>query len=151
MLFTGSVKQISLVRLARGEDLWEALQRLARERGVRCGWVQFIGAVERAIISYYQQEERRYARLELLRPLEIAAGQGNVSLKEGVPFVHAHLCLADAAGRVFGGHLEPGTVVFAVEVLLQEVETASAPVRSYDAETGLFLWPPLLDKDGRLC
>ncbi len=69
---------------------------------------------------------------------EITKLVGNVSLKEGRPMVHAHVTLADE-GKAFGGHLAPGTVVFACEFIIQVFEGVSL-TRSLDAETGLQLW-----------
>ncbi len=34
-------------------------------------------------------------------------------MKDGEIFVHAHITLADRKGRAYGGHLMPGTMVFA--------------------------------------
>ena len=42
-------------------------------------------------------------------------------------------------GKAFGGHLAPGTIVFACEFIIQEMEGAPY-VRDYDEETGLQLW-----------
>jgi len=47
--------------------------------------------------------------------------------------------LADKRGNAYGGHLAPGTVVFACEFIL---EIFDGPVlqRGFDETTGLFLW-----------
>lgn len=128
-------------RLQRGDDLLEALTALARARGVRAGWLQFLGAVERARLAFYDQEGHEYRPLELPQPLEIAAGVGNVSLLDGEPFVHAHVVLTDGEGRAYGGHLLPGTAVFACEYALWELAGAPPPERGPDPATGLKLWP----------
>ncbi|MBF0142684.1 MAG: DNA-binding protein [Magnetococcales bacterium] len=126
-------------RLAHGVDLLEALNRAVRERGIRLGRVEAIGAVQKARLGYYDQERQVYAYIEWPRPLEITSLLGNISLKEGQPFVHAHLTLSDERGMVFGGHLSPGTPVFAGEFFIQELEGASL-TRGFDATTGLPLW-----------
>ncbi|MCK9377505.1 MAG: DUF296 domain-containing protein [Syntrophobacterales bacterium] len=105
------------------------------------GEVRALGAVTQARVGYYNQAERQYYFLELARPLEIVSLIGNISLKDGKSMVHAHLTLADADGRAFGGHLAPGTLVFACEFILQEYEAAAPFLRRMDEPTGLFLWP----------
>jgi predicted DNA-binding protein with PD1-like motif len=53
--------------------------------------------------------------------------------------VHAHITLADDKGRVFGGHLASGTIIFACECVIEKFD-GQAFRRIYDEETGLVLW-----------
>jgi len=63
---------------------------------------------------------------------------GNVSLKDGEPFVHAHAVLSDEKGNTRAGHLLEG-IVFAAEVHLSQLEGPKLE-RKYDEVTGLSLW-----------
>jgi len=127
-------------RLAKGADLLSALEQVCRETGVRLGELTAIGAVGKARVGYYDQERQGYAFEQWDRPLEILSLVGNVSLKDGEPFVHAHVTLADERGRGFGGHLAEGTTVFACEFVLREYLSEKDYVRVPDAHTGLSLW-----------
>ena len=84
-----------LGRLAKGEDLLAALEKVAREHGIILGEVQAIGAVSQARVGFYNQAERKYYFLDLARPLEIASLIGNISVKDEKPMVHAHVTLSD--------------------------------------------------------
>jgi len=128
-----------LGRLSFNGDLLEELNTLCAEQDIRLGRVEAIGAVQKARIGYYHQDTRTYEFLELNEPMEIASLVGNVSLKDGKPFVHAHITLTNAAGAAFGGHLAPGTIVFAGEVLVQEFQGPTLQ-RQLDDQTGLPLW-----------
>jgi predicted DNA-binding protein with PD1-like motif len=134
-----SSERILLARLERGDDLLEALQALCSAQQVRAGVIHGIGAVERAVIGYYDQQAGRYDALPVPHAMEIANLQANVSIKDGEPFVHAHVTLAGPDGRCLGGHLMPGTVVFACELQLRCFE-GEAPQRGLDELTGLALW-----------
>jgi len=57
--------------------------------------------------------------------MEISSCLGNISLKDGEIFVHAHVTLADKEGRVLGGHLAPGTIIFAAECRITELKGES--------------------------
>ena len=70
---------------------------------------------------------------------EILNLNGNISLKDGEPMVHAHIILADQNGNSFGGHLEEGTKVFASEIQIEEFSKPDKN-RKYDQATGLTLW-----------
>jgi predicted DNA-binding protein with PD1-like motif len=126
-------------RLTYGCDLLEELNRIAKELSVRLGRIEAIGAVQKACIGFYNQETRTYQFESFDKPLEITKLTANISLKDGIPFVHAHVTLSDASGSCVGGHLAPGTIVFACEFL---IEAFDGPVfkRSLDDQTGLPLW-----------
>jgi predicted DNA-binding protein with PD1-like motif len=128
-----------LGRLNFEGDLLEELNAFCAEKDIQLGRVEAIGAVQKARIGYYHQDKREYEFHELNEPMEILSLAGNVSLKDGKPFVHAHVTLSNAAGQAFGGHLAPGTVIFACEALVQTLE---GPVlqRTSDEDTGLPLW-----------
>ncbi len=128
-------------RLAKGDDLLAALTKICQELGITLGEVKAIGAVSQARIGYYHQDTRQYEWLDLAKHLEILALEGNISLKDGKPFVHAHVMLADGEGRAYGGHLAEGTMVFATEFVIQELKAEHSLNRQMDEETGLFLWP----------
>jgi uncharacterized protein len=134
-----SIKQAIMVRLPYGEDLLAAVTKVVRETGIRFGVVSIIGAASAAAFGYYDQKKKEYRTIIRQGEFEIVFGSGNVSLKDGSPFVHAHVLFADETGSSFGGHLMPGTIIFAAELQLAELD-GEPPVRQLDEQTGLFLW-----------
>ena len=126
-----------------GADLLEEITSVCRSEGITLGRVEALGAVSRARVGFYNQSTREYQFLELDGPMEITALVGNVSLKDGQVMVHAHVTLSDERGRAFGGHLAPGTVIFACEFVIQELD-GRALARGLDEQTHLPLWnmPP---------
>ncbi|HPD21396.1 MAG: PPC domain-containing DNA-binding protein [Desulfomonilia bacterium] len=126
-------------RLRHGADLLEEITAICREHGIRLGRIEAIGAVKKASIGFYDQQTRTYAYLTLVKAMEITKLSGNVSIKDGEVFVHAHITLADDTGRAYGGHLAPGTIVFACECIIEAFE-GPALERVFDEETGLALW-----------
>ena len=132
-------REIIMGKLGYGCDLLEELTNVATERGVRLGRIEAMGAVKKARIGFYNQESRTYQFHDFDHPLEITKLAGNISLKDGKPFVHAHITLSDESGKCYGGHLVPGTVVFACEFILEAFDGPDFN-RRYDEETGLPLW-----------
>ncbi len=134
-----SSRGILMGRLPYGSDLLEALTAVCRREGISLGRVEALGAVQRARLAFYSQEAREYRFFVVNQPLEIAALHGNISTKDGAPFLHAHLVLSDGRGKTYGGHLAEGTETFACEYL---VEALSGPalLRAPDEQTGLALW-----------
>jgi hypothetical protein len=126
-------------RLATGSDLVAEIERMCAAREIRAAWVSVVGAVQHAAFAYYDQEERRYVELASDEHHEIAGFVGNVSLRDGQPFLHAHASFGDRQGGTLTGHLLPGCRVWAAEVTLREM-TGVELERTPDEVTGLSLW-----------
>ena len=126
-------------RLATGSDLVAEIERICAERNITAAWVSVIGAVSHASYAYYHQTDHRYLEMASDAHHEIVGFIGNVSLRDGMPFLHAHGTFADEHGACVGGHLMRGITVFASEFTIREL-TGVELVRTFDEETGLALW-----------
>lgn len=135
---------IHLLRLATGDDLYNAITDYVRSHDISAASVSFLGAVKRASLRYYNQEEKKYQDFAIDKHLEVVSGTGNVSILDGSPFVHIHAAFADDDGHAFGGHVNEGTEVFALEVTVFQLY-GTAPTRQLDETTGLMLWGPPQD------
>ena len=134
-----TLKRTYIGQLPHGSDLYGSLSGIVVQENIRMGRIQAIGATTHAVVAYYHQESRKYLPVEFTGGMEILSCIGNVSLRDGKPFVHVHITLGDAEGKAIGGHLMPGTTVFACEVNIEEFEGESL-VREHDERTGLHLW-----------
>ena len=126
-------------KLSYGSDLLDELTNLCIINNITLGRIEAIGAVQKACIGFYSQENREYLFNNLDRPAEILNLTGNISTKDGEPFVHAHITLADEAGNTYGGHLAQGTIIFACEYIIHPFSGAELR-RMPDEKTGLYLW-----------
>ncbi len=127
-----------IVRAKHDSDIITFLNHVAKKHGIETATFTVIGALKWAKLGFYDQDKHEYLESLLSAPQEIATCVGNISTKEGEPFVHAHAVLADRDGNAKGGHLLGGKV-FAAEVHLFELVGAKI-VRANDALTGLSLW-----------
>lgn len=131
--------EIFMGKLLHGADLLEEITAICKEKNIQLGSIEAIGAVQKAAIGFYDQTKREYQIISINEPLEITHLTGNISIKDGTPFVHAHVTLADASGRAYGGHLAVGTIVFACEFIIETFDGVTLK-REFDRETGLSLW-----------
>jgi hypothetical protein len=124
---------------AHGADLLAELVAVCQEEEIRFGRVEAIGAVQRAVVGYYDQGTHQHREVTIPRPLELVGLVGNVSLHAGRTVLHAHVALADSRGHAWGGHLRSGSIVYSVEF---EIEVWEGPSfeREEDARTGLTSW-----------
>jgi predicted DNA-binding protein with PD1-like motif len=126
-------------RLETGDDLVGKVEGVCAEHEIRAAWVSVIGAVRRASFAYYEQEDHRYLELESTEHHEISGFVGNISIRDGRPFLHAHATFCARTGAAVGGHLLPGCEVFAAEVTIREM-TGVELIRTPDEVSGLALW-----------
>ncbi len=126
-------------RLETGDDLVKEIERLCVERGVTAAWVSVVGAVRHAAFAYYDQDEHRYVELASDEHHELTGFVGNISLRDGRAFLHAHATFCARNGSAVGGHLLAGCEVFAAEVTIREM-TGVQLNRTPDEVTGLSLW-----------
>lgn len=140
------------VTLAPGADLLPELATALRERGVKSAALQALsGHLDRA--SYFtgmvDPTGERVATYGAPRPLQgpiLLLGANAIfgSGEDGAPLVHCHAVMADAEGRVHGGHLPlegcilgSGGSVF----LASPLKEAGFRV-AYDSETNYSLFHP---------
>lgn len=133
------VKRTILCQLPYGSDLLDQMTAIVRREGITLGRIHALGATTHARVAYYDQATKVYNPLDFPGGMEIVTLHGNVSLRDGEPFVHAHILLGDPKGNVVGGHLLQGTTLFACELFIDEL-AGPALERARDDRTGLFLW-----------
>ena len=128
-----------VARLPHGGDLLEEIGAVADGYGMRAAELRAIGALQTARLAFYDQESHEYGEFAVDAPVELVGLLGNVSRRDGATAVHAHATLAGHDGACIGGHVAPGCVIFACELILQEL--VGEPLeREFDEVTGLPLW-----------
>jgi predicted DNA-binding protein with PD1-like motif len=128
-----------VARLPHGGDLLEEIAAVADAHGMQAAELRAIGALQVARLAFYDQATHEYGEFPVAAPVELVGLLGNVSRRDGATAVHAHATLAGHDGACVGGHVAPGCVIFACELILQEL--VGEPLeRTYDEVTGLPLW-----------
>jgi predicted DNA-binding protein with PD1-like motif len=125
-------------RFKSGEDVLECLNELVGRNHVSAGSFTALGAAEKATVGYFLGDGE-YSNISLQGPLEVLSCVGNVSLKEDLPFVHAHITLSDKNANAYGGHLMPGTIVGATFEVTLHVYDGMKLIRKLDSTTRIFL------------
>jgi len=128
-----------LFRLPKGKDLLESLADFCHDNQVKCGVVQVIGSVANATVAYFDQTKKKYEKKVINEEMELLSLQGNISIQDNRPTVHAHVMLSGKDYNVVGGHLLPGTKIFVCEAYIQEL-VGEPKVRRADKVTKLSLW-----------
>lgn len=138
MIKNFTIKRVFQGRLFKGQEIMSEINKFLKENSIKAGLVSGIGAVKKAKIGYYVQDEKRYISHEFNEPMEILSLKGNVSIKDGEPLAHIHVVFSKEDFSCVGGHLYEAEV-FAFEFEIVEFE-GECFKREFDQETGLFLW-----------
>ena len=132
------IKRVIFARMFPGEDVLEAIETVAKEHGVRSGQLSLIGAVSKAKLGYFHIKVGEYRDFTVDEDVEVVSCIGDISTHEGNLVVHAHMIVADEAGKCIGGHLLAGCEV-SVTIELVIIETEIELIRKRDDVTGLNL------------
>jgi predicted DNA-binding protein with PD1-like motif len=98
-------EQQHMLRIVRGEEIMDSVQRFAQQEDLQHAVVLGLGAVMDVEIGAYIVEERRYIRKRLEGFYEVTNLTGNLAWVDGAPYLHAHVTLSDHDCQTLGGHL----------------------------------------------
>ncbi|MEL1225469.1 MAG: PPC domain-containing DNA-binding protein [Candidatus Neomarinimicrobiota bacterium] len=111
-----------LINIDKDEKVVETLTRFCKENGIKNAKLSGIGAVKKTEIGAYDLQNKEYIKREYSEILELLSLEGNVALKDGEPFIHAHVVLSDHKMQTLGGHLFETTVGVAGEFFLTQFD-----------------------------
>ena len=111
-----------LINIDKDEKVVETLTKFCKENGIKNAKLSGIGAVKKTEIGAYNLLKKEYIKSEYSEILELLSLEGNVALKDGEPFIHAHVVLSDHKMQTLGGHLFETTVGVAGEFFLTQFD-----------------------------
>jgi predicted DNA-binding protein with PD1-like motif len=109
----GSVKEILVLRLQRGDDIIESIKKACIEEGINNAVItSMIGSLDGA--SYFDPIINPKVKcgvsygepITLKRPVQLLSGHGEICRDENKELnVHIHATFADSSGNAYGGHI----------------------------------------------
>jgi uncharacterized protein len=125
-----------LVVLDKDQPLVSTLTEIVTREKILGGHVTGIGAIKDVELGFYHLHRRDYHRQTFSNgDFELIALNGNISLKDGAPYVHVHTAIGDDRFQVFGGHLFEAKVAVTAEIYISPF--GSMPVRTINDQVGL--------------
>ena len=109
-----------VLRLDPGEEIVGSLTRLVEQEGIQLASVSALGAANDVTIGIFNTVEEKYYSQRYQGDYEISALVGNVTRKEGEPYLHLHITIGNpVTGQVHAGHLSSATISATLELFLQ--------------------------------
>jgi uncharacterized protein len=131
--FTGGY----LVRLLRGEDVTKTLTDFLKEKQIYAGTVTGLGGIGDAELGFYDLPNHVYLRKVIEGNLELITYNGNITLVDGEPFIHAHAVVSGIDYQAYSGHFFTARVTITGEFIIHPEDWEVA--RALDEESGLKL------------
>ena len=125
-----------IVHVEKGEKVMQTLTNFCIEKGIYSAQISGIGAVRNVDIGAYDISNKDYIHRIFENILELLSFQGNVAIKDGEPFLHAHITLGTHDMEVFGGHLFEMEVAVVGEFIIHDFQNKNT-LRQYNDDIGL--------------
>ena len=120
-------------------SIMEALAAFCSEQGIKAGTVSGLGAVSVATFRFLNPETKKYVDRTFEEQMEITNLTGNISEKDGKPYLHVHVTAGRSDYTCIGGHLLDARINGACELVVEHFVNTEIG-RYADAETGLNLY-----------
>ena len=126
------------ISLDKDEYINASLLDISNNQEIKSGWISGVGAIYDIEIGYYDVDKKEYLKKKFSDDYELLSLSGNLSMKEGVKFIHTHITFSNTDFKVFGGHLFDAKIAAAGEFMIDSSEIEIA--RKYNSDIGLHLW-----------
>jgi len=121
--------------LKAGARLPDEIIAIAKKEKVSTAQVEAIGGAEELKLAYFNHESKKYEEHEFKEFLEVTSILGNITLKEGEPFLHIHGTFGRKDLSTLAGHVMAAKVFPLLEVVVTPTENRA--LRRFDDELGL--------------
>src|SRR5215216_3783148 len=122
--------------LEKEEKIHETLTQFVAEQKIQGGFITGIGALKNVEIGFYDLENKTYLRETFAEgDYELISLNGNITLKEEMPYIHSHVILGKRDFSTFGGHLFEAIVAVTAEISL--IPYGKMPRREMNDSLGL--------------
>ncbi|MFQ6676824.1 MAG: PPC domain-containing DNA-binding protein [Fidelibacterota bacterium] len=124
-----------IIYILQNEKIMSVLTQFCKDHMIHNGQVSGIGAIRNIEMGAYDIDKKEYVTHQLSQTWELVSFQGNILLKDGEPFIHAHINVSNHELAVKGGHLFEAEVSAVGEFILHKIETDGK--RELDPNIGL--------------
>ncbi|MCR5245404.1 MAG: DNA-binding protein, partial [Bacteroidales bacterium] len=116
-----------------------AIESFCLEQGILAGRVDGLGAVNEATFRFLDPATKKYVDMIFPEQMEITNLTGNISQKDGKPYLHIHATAGRRDYSCVGGHLLSARINGACELFVERFDGVTVG-RRFDGETGLNLY-----------
>lgn len=131
-------KNIIALRLDKGDDITESVYTVAEKEDIKAASVSGIGATDDFTVGVFDIAKKEYIKHDFKGNHEINALTGNITGKDGAPYVHLHINATGEGCKVVGGHLIKGVISLTGEIIITVIDGEIS--REFDKTLGINRW-----------
>ena len=120
-------------------EIASALSAFCKEQKILSGRIDGLGAINEATFRFLDPATKQYVDKTFSEQMEITNLTGNISLKDGLPYLHLHITASRREYSCIGGHLLSARINGACELFVEDFGDGGIG-RRFDPETGLNLY-----------
>ena len=128
-----------VVRMDRGEEILEQLQRVAEKENIKLASISALGATDDFTVGVYDVGTWKYHPLSFTGQHEITSLFGTINTMDGAFYCHIHMTAGNITGAVVGGHLNRAVISATAELVVTVTDGTVDRVKD-EAVTGLNLF-----------
>jgi len=121
--------------LKAGARIPDDILAIAKIEKISTARVEAIGGVNQLRLAYFNHEAKKYEEHDFSEFLEVTSLLGNITTKDGKPFLHVHGTFGRKDLGVIGGHLISAEVFPILELVV--TPTKNKALRRFEPEIGL--------------
>ena len=120
-------------------EIVEALTEFCKENEIYAGSITGIGAVSEATFRFLDPATKKYVDKTFSEQMEITNLTGNISTKDGKPYLHIHITAGRRDYTCIGGHLLSARINGACELIVEDFFDGNIG-REFDESIGINLF-----------
>jgi uncharacterized protein len=124
-----------LYSLKAGAKIPDDIVAIAAREKIATARVEAIGGVDKLRLAYFNRASRKYEEHDFAEFFEVTSLLGNITQKEGKPFLHVHGNFGRKDLSVVGGHVMTADVFPIMELVI--TPTKNRALRRFDETLGL--------------
>jgi predicted DNA-binding protein with PD1-like motif len=121
--------------LKAGSKIPDDILAIAKEEKIVTARVEAIGGVNELRLAYFNHHTKKYEEHDFKEFLEVTGILGNVTQKDGKPYLHIHGTFGRRDLSTLGGHVMAAEVFPLLEVVI--TPTKNRALRRFDDGLGL--------------
>lgn len=119
-------------------EISAALAAFCKEKGILAGEIYGLGAVNDVVLRFLNPATKKYVDMKFKEQMEMANLTGNISEKDGEPYLHLHATFGKSDCSAICGHLFTAVISGACELVV--IPSDAKLGRAFSEETGLNIY-----------
>ena len=132
------LESVIALRLDKDDDIAESIYKVIEKERIKFAKVSGIGATDDFTVGVFNIEKKEYEKFDFCGNHEINALTGNITEKDGMPYIHLHITATGSGGKVVGGHLIKGVISLTGEIIITVL--GGDITREFDENLGINRW-----------